>query len=118
MDPKIQQASNALQALGATDMVDAIKDVINTKSSAEKTRLADEITQLLPPPTQPTTDSIWKIVIWALAIALVVATVALCAGVFREGNAPITKPETVLTVVTTIVGFLGGLFTPSPTAKK
>jgi hypothetical protein len=56
-------------------------------------------------PTQPVTDLIWKVIVWAFAIVLVLAVIFLCiAALWRPGS----DVQTLLTVVTTVAGILSG----------
>jgi hypothetical protein len=64
--------------------------------------------------SQKTRDRLYMIVVVAFSLVLVGAFATLAYGVF---NAPATggvSPELVLTTFTTVVGFLAGLFAPSP----
>jgi hypothetical protein len=69
-------------------------------------------------PDQPTTNALWRwIVLTFCAVAgvsaLAIAFVGL--GTKLDGGSP--NAQTLLTVFTTTVGFLGGLFAPSPVGK-
>ena len=77
-----------------------------------------ELRQQLLDPDQKTSNTIWRIVIWAFAIALVLAVIALLASIWALPVTGGTKPETILTVFTTASAFLAGLFAPSPVADK
>ena len=80
-----------------------------------------QITQQLPPPTNKVADVIWLIIVISFALALVYSVWVLGSGVtteLKDKAAYATKSDTMLTVVTTIVGFLAGLLAPSPVNKK
>ncbi len=66
----------------------------------------------LSPPDDNTTRYLWVIVVVAFAIVLVGSFLTLAMSVFL----PHTEAtlQMMLTVFTSVVGFLGGLFTPSP----
>ena len=57
---------------------------------------------------------VWKIVIWAFSIVLVGSFLTLAISVFVPPATGGTSGQMILTVFTTVVGFLAGLFSPSP----
>ena len=66
-------------------------------------------------PDQATSDFIWQAVVVtfcaiAFGAAATIALIALGAHLFGNG----TSPQIMLTVFTSVVTFLAGLFTPSP----
>ncbi len=65
----------------------------------------------LPAPSPTTTEKLWIIVVVAFAAVLVGAAGALVAFVFLHSEA---KPDIILSLFTSAVGFLAGLFVPSP----
>jgi hypothetical protein len=70
-------------------------------------------------PSQGPTDIIWLVVVIALALILVATSGALVYGVvFLQRTAD--NVQIILTIFTTVVGFIAGLLTPSPlqTNKK
>ena len=71
----------------------------------------------IPDPDQPTGNVLWKIVIWAFAIVMVGTALVLGLSVFFPGPGA-TKPDTILTVFTTVTAFFAGLLAPSPVGKK
>ena len=73
----------------------------------------------LSAPDQAITDKIWIIVITAFAVVLVGSFLTLAAGIILQIAS--SNLQVILTVFTTVTGFLAGLFTTSPfqaTAKK
>ena len=64
-----------------------------------------------------TQSNIWLIVVTAFALILVGVSAALCVGLFLPeiGNT-LVSGDTLLSVLTLAAGFVGGLFTPSPTS--
>jgi len=68
-------------------------------------------------PTQGTNDWIWVVVVSAFAIVLVGAFVTLALAVFVAPAQGGVKPELILATFTSVVGFLAGLFVPSPAAR-
>jgi hypothetical protein len=73
-----------------------------------------------PLPEIPNKDAgkIWMIVIWTLAIILVISVIVLGLSVFITPAKGGTSGQTILTVITTVIAFLAGLFAPSPVDKK
>lgn len=70
-------------------------------------------------PGEKTKDYLWTIVIIAFSIVLVGTFITLAIGAFQAPEqGAITKPELVLTMFTSVVGFLAGLFVPSPAANR
>jgi hypothetical protein len=63
-------------------------------------------------------DRLWTIVIGAFAVVLVGAFVTLAISVFVAPAASGTSGQVILTMFTTVVGFLAGLFTTNPVAEK
>lgn len=73
----------------------------------------------LGPPKDKTRDLLWLIVVSAFAFVLVASFVAIAASMFKApAQGALAKPELVLTMFTGVVGFLAGLFVPSPAANK
>jgi hypothetical protein len=63
-----------------------------------------------------TANLLWTVVVCAFAVVLVGSFIALAASVFVPG-AMETRAQMIMTLFTTVVGFLGGLFMPSPVEK-
>ena len=120
MADQIRSEALAAKWLASPDILD---DITNNKpQEALKKMAADAVAQLqLPQPQPKTNDLIWLIIVLSFAIVLVGAAGALGMGVFfttDKASAKITQPETMLTIFTTVVGFLAGLLSPSPVANK
>lgn len=80
-----------------------------------------EVTSQFPLPNSRIVDLIWLVIVVAFALVLVYSVWVLGSGVtheLKEKVAYATKSDTMLTVVTTVVGFLAGLLAPSPVGKK
>ena len=96
---------------------------LKTDTAGTLKMLSAEAVQQLPrlvPPTSPTNDRIWLVVVASFALVMVGAVVVLGLGVFgttQDAAKQITKSDTMLTVFTTVVGFLAGLLAPSPVAR-
>ena len=70
----------------------------------------DQNSAELPEPRDRVRDAIWLIVVVSFAVVLVGAFVTIAA----DGS----KPDIVLTMFTSAVGFLAGLFVPSPVGDR
>jgi hypothetical protein len=71
-----------------------------------------------PPGDSPVNSKIWTVVINSLAAVLIIAVLALALSMWIPPAAGGTSGQIMLTVFTTVVGFLGGLFTNNPTSGK
>lgn len=117
----------AEQIRSATALVDKILSdpktiqALQADPTATLRKVEAQITQQLPPPTNKVVDAIWLIIVITFALALIYSVWVLGQGVTTELKANVAyaaKSDTILTVVTTIVGFLAGLLAPSPVGKK
>lgn len=73
----------------------------------------------LEPPSSRTRDWLWSIAVAAFTFVLVASVLAIIAGVFVGAKQnPVVKSDLLLSVFTAAVGFLGGLFVPSPSQKQ
>jgi hypothetical protein len=117
----------AEQIRSATALVDkvlsdpkTVQDLQNDPSGTLR-KVEAQVTQQIPPPTSKAVDAIWLIIVIAFGLALIYSVWVLGQGVTAELKANVdyaTKSDTILTVVTTIIGFLAGLLAPSPVNKK
>ncbi len=83
--------------------------------------LESKVTQELPPPGPGARNVIWITIVFAFALVLMYSVWILGVGVtseLKENVLYATKSDTMLTVVTTVVGFLAGLLSPSPVSKS
>jgi uncharacterized membrane protein YbhN (UPF0104 family) len=82
-------------------------------------RLAEAVTTAAPigSPSQGKRDIIWLIVVSAFAFVLCGTFLTLAFGVFFPVNGKVT-PELILAMFTSVVGFLAGLFVPSPGSSR
>jgi len=64
---------------------------------------------------QGTGNAIWMIIVTTFAIVLIGSAVTLFYGVL--GTSKTTELQILLTIFTTVVGFLAGLLSPSPLQK-
>jgi hypothetical protein len=83
------------------------------------TALGAQVIRQLPLPTPPTTDSIWKVIVYSLAFVLILSSIVLGIGTFvLKPTTPAVNGDTILTLFTTVVGYLAGLLSPSPIGKS
>ncbi len=71
-----------------------------------------------PPPDTTTRDKIWMIIIGSFAFVLVVGFLALAAGMFLPPANGGVQPALILSMFMSAVGFIGGLFVPSPASSR
>ena len=64
--------------------------------------------------TQNVADKLWLIVVSTFAFVIIASAAALIFLVVQQPSTPTVKPELVLSLFTSAVGFLAGLFVPSP----
>jgi hypothetical protein len=74
-------------------------------------------TKGMPDVGKEVAERVWMIVIWTFAIVLVISVIVLGLSVFIPPATGGTTGQIILTVITTIIGFLAGLFSPSPVEK-
>jgi len=105
---------SAISSLPAGQKADAVKLAVSAQSPDEQAKIIKHLGgPAVGPATQKARDRVWLIVIIAFAIVLVGSFATLACGVFWSPGGSI-KPELILTMFTSVVGFLAGLFTPSP----
>ncbi len=101
----------------ATDLPLALSQLPEDK----RAEVARAISRVLPLPSDPIRDRIWLIIVSAFATVMVGTALALGVGVFitsTDATKQITRADTILTVFTTVVGFLAGLLSPSPLGNR
>ena len=69
-------------------------------------------------PDQATSSKVWLSTICSFASVMLPAVLVMGISLFVPIAMGGTKPETILTVFTTVTAFLAGLFVPSLVAKK
>ena len=86
-------------------------------TAASRRRRWDEARPQLGRPSVRVSDRIWLIAVGAFAAVLVGSFLTLAISMFvRVQDA--TSAQVMLTVFTAVLGFLAGLFTPSPIGGK
>jgi hypothetical protein len=70
----------------------------------------------VPEPTRRAAASLWYLVVGVFSFALAAAVVVLVIGFFAagDGDSFVVEAGTLLAVLTAAVGFLAGIFVPSP----
>ena len=121
MNDQIRSADLLVKtALSSPQTIQELKT--NTEDTLKKlgVQAVDQLPRL-ELPTPPANDRIWLLIVGAFALVMVGSAAVLGIGVFGEvpdATKQITKSDTILTVFTTVVGFLAGLLAPSPVGKK
>ncbi len=104
----------AFDELPPAEKSKALAGAVSSQTPEERQRLLREIAGM-PPPTPRARDRLWLIVVIAFALVLVGSFLTLSAAVFAIGGK--ASPELILTMFTSVVGFLAGLFVPSPVGR-
>lgn len=121
MNEVMSAVSQQLASQSAGEKAETLRGVISTLSPPEKEAMTKALSGVLAPPGDRTKDAIWLIVIGAFSLVLVGAALVLGLGVFSEisdATKQVTRTDTILTVFTTVVGFLAGLLSPSPLGRN
>jgi hypothetical protein len=121
VDTSQQEAIQTLKTFSRAELSPALWEIVKDRPDAEKKEVVKQLNAAangITGPTPETSDKLWTIVVGAFSIVLVGAFLALAIGVFAPIQEKGVKPELILTTFTSVVGFLAGLFTPSPVAKK
>jgi hypothetical protein len=100
---------------------EALQSFLENKNEEEKTKAIKTINSAVEAagvtavgkPSMKMRDKLWLIVVIAFAIVLIGSFATLAFGVFVNAQGKVT-PELILTMFTSVVGFLAGLFVPSP----
>ena len=112
----IQESKAELAAVPASEQPAAIRKAVAALPADQRESLEQALG--LDRPDQATSNKVWLIIIWAFASAMLLAVLVMSISLFVPVTTGGTKPETILTVFTTVTAFLAGLFAPSPVAKK
>jgi uncharacterized membrane protein YbhN (UPF0104 family) len=94
------------------------KETVSQLPKPQQDELARDI-RGLPAPEAHTRNWLWVIVVCAFSVVLVGSAFTIALGMFiaPAETAP-AKPELVLTMFTSVVGFLAGLFVPTPGGNR
>jgi hypothetical protein len=110
--------SRQLSTKSENEKIALLKDALVSFTNDDKTALVQALGARIPDPDQKTSDKVWLIIITAFAAVMLLSVLFLGFGMFLAPVTNGTKPDTVLTVFSTVTAFLAGLFTPSPTTNK
>jgi hypothetical protein len=118
MATALESFSRDIAAKPQAEQAKAVKEAVDALPEDQKKAVAQALGVRLPEPDQTTSNKVWLIIIWCFAIVMMGAVLVLGISVFAAPVTGGTKPETILTVFTTVTAFLAGLFAPSPVAKN
>lgn len=118
MTTLFESASRDLSTKTKSERLVALRDAVDALPADQKTEFQEVLGMRVGEPDPTTSNRVWLIIIWAFAVVMIGAVVAMSVSMFVAPVKDGTKPETLLTVFTTVTAFLGGLFAPSPIAKK
>jgi hypothetical protein len=116
-----EQIKTLMAGMDKEALKSAIVDGAKQLSDQDKGDVINQIQGGMAPPSDKIRDVLWVIVISAFGIVLIGSFVTLAIAVFRTQDPTKTnlvKPELVLSMFTGVVGFLAGIFVPSPVANK
>ena len=110
---------NAIGVLPREEKGQVLRSAIEAQPEHERAELSRQVAAppAMPLPTDRTLDRLWLIVVAAFAIVLAGSFVTLSLGVFIQTSGDV-NPALVLTMFTSVVGFLAGLFVPSPLINR
>ena len=114
----LESFSQQIAAEPLAEQAKAIKEAVDALPESQKEAVAQALSSRIPDPDPKTANKVWLIIIWAFAGVMVGAALVLSIGVFLGPTTGVTKPDTILTLFTTVTAFLAGLFAPSPVSKK
>ena len=118
MATALESYSREVASKPHAEQAGVIKEAVNALPNDQREALAQALGVRIPDPDPSTSNKVWLIIIQSFAFAMIASVVILGVGVFVAPVSNGTKPETILTVFTTVTAFLAGLFAPSPVAKK
>lgn len=117
----INQITEALLTKQPAEKAAAVGSYVQGLDQDTQRAIARAVAAVVPPPSGRTASAIWIIVVVAFAAALLATAITLCVGLFMpvaDVTKQVTRSETILTVFTTVTGFLAGLLAPSPISNK
>jgi VIT1/CCC1 family predicted Fe2+/Mn2+ transporter len=121
-DGEVQEQVSILNKYKLATTREAIKQYLAKKPEKEREEAIREITSAIDEsaigrPSQSIRDNLWVIVVASFALVLVGSFLTLAVGAFIPAAGKVT-PELILTMFTSVSGFLAGLFVPSPVANR
>jgi len=112
---KADIAQRAVGQLPDKDKADMVKKTIDNLPEAERKSVASAV---LGNPDGATLDFLWKVIVASFCVVLLGTVAALILSMYRSPVVGGAKPELILAIVTTVIGFLAGLVSPSPVQKS
>ena len=104
----------AVKALPPSEQASATAEALK---ALPKDKQEEVLQTAIGKPGAKTRDTLWFIVIGAFAVVVVGSFVVLAVGVFLKPAEGGVNGELILAMFTSVVGFLAGLFTPSPAQR-
>jgi hypothetical protein len=116
---KTDVAERAVGQLPDKDKSDFVKQTIDKLPDAERRDVASSpsLQAVLPKPDDQTLDFLWKVIVASFCLVLLGTVAALVFSMYRSPVDGGAKPELILAIITTVIGFLAGLVSPSPVQK-
>jgi hypothetical protein len=111
----------ALRAIPIENTAEALKKYLAGRSPKERKEDTKKLRAALEPGpaggplSQVVRDRLWTTVVGAFSTVLIGSFLTLAIGVYVPAQGKVT-PELVLSLFTSVVGFLAGVFVPSPVA--
>jgi anti-sigma-K factor RskA len=118
MSDLLESFSRKVAAMPRAERAQAVREAVSILSPEQREAFAEALGARVSDPDQETSNTIWRIIIWSSALVMIGAVVVLSIGVWVTPVKDGTKPETILTVFTTVTAFLAGLLAPSPVKTK
>jgi hypothetical protein len=118
---KTDLAQKTVSQLPDENKANVLKQTIEELPEAERKDVASVAARqpALPVPDNgKTLDFLWKIIVTTFCIVLIGTVTALISSMYRAPADGGAKPELVLAIITTVIGFLAGLVSPSPVQKS
>jgi hypothetical protein len=121
---KADVAQATVSQLPDEEKANVMKQTFDALPQGAQKAVADRLTPVIgAPQNAKTIDFIWRTIVGTFSIVLLLTVLALIVGMFRDPADPAkvivgTKPELILAIITSVIGFLAGLVSPSPVASK
>ncbi len=110
------QIVEGIENLSLPDQKEEVAKVAFNKLDAKKQEKIIKENKL-ESPTQKVTDHLWKVALWTIATVFGIAAASIIYAVVIKGMAA-NELQIVLTIFTSTLAFITGVFVPSPTQKN
>jgi hypothetical protein len=117
-DKDRQMITKTIKDMSTDELQSTLVQSYKDLSDPEKKEVAKSLGLTEPEPRAR--NAIWIIAVTAFSTVLVGSFITLAFALFqtqKEGVDNVAKPELIMSVFTAVVGFLAGLFVPSPVQK-